>query len=216
MANQRLNNCRIIPSAQLPSSFAPKAQPVAPAAAPPAPSGPTPKPIFIRDGKVTNFASPTDLATFARFKALGKSDQYAINHGGDNGIGAPELGTVNTANSYGVALPRDQLRALLGTDPAAYRTARLRMTINNQTINVPIVDYGPSDDQQKKGVVTDATYPLSQAFGGFDMAKATNLGVIRNAGPDYMKDRNAWQQEQDKIHALLNYGTYGEPAPTPH
>jgi hypothetical protein len=194
-----------------------RAQPAQPVQSPPpAPTTPS-NSIFIKDGRVTNFAGPRDLAIFKKLKAEGQSDEYAFKYG-DNGIGAKDLGTINTPNAYGVAVPQDQLRALLGPDPAAYRTARVRMTINNLTVNVPIVDYGPDKEAQMKGAVLDATYPLSQAFGGVNYnweGKGTNLGIIKNAGPDYMTNRDAWKKEQDDIHALLNYGTYGEPAPTP-
>lgn len=186
------------------------------------PSSPTPttsaNSIFIKDGKVTNFAGPNDTDVFKKLKAAGYSDERAMKYG-DTGIGVKDLGYVKTSNSYGVAVPHDQLVALLGADPAAYRTARVRMTINGVTANVPIVDYGPGKDAQKRGAVLDATYPLSQAFGGHDYnweGKATNIGIIKNGGPDYMTDRDAWDKEQGDIHALLNYGTYGEPAPTPY
>ena len=135
--------------------------------------------------------------------------------GGDSGRGAPDLGYVDNTNAYGVALPQDQLNALLGPKADAYRTARLRLTINGQTFQVPITDYGPSEGQQKKNVVSDATYPLSQALGGFDWTKATNLGIVKNAGPDYKTNRAAWDQEQAQLRALLSYARGGEPAPTP-
>jgi hypothetical protein len=108
-------------------------------------------------------------------------------------------------------MPQDQLRQQLGDNPAAWRTARAQLTVNNQTVSVPIIDVGPTQKQQDKGVVTDVSYPLSQALGGFDMAKA-KVSLVPNAGPDYLANRDAWDREQGSIQSSL---VGAEPAPTP-
>jgi hypothetical protein len=150
--------------------------------------------------------------------AAGKTAKQAEDAGllkGDNGIGHPYLGTVSTPNSYGVALPTSYLQKNLGDDPAAWRTARAQLTVNNQTVSVPIIDVGPGQKEQDNGVVTDVSYPLSQALGGFDMAKA-KVSLVPNAGPDYLTDQAKWYREQGQIASSLSTPQIGaEPAPTP-
>jgi hypothetical protein len=172
----------------------------------------------ITEGWATNFGAPSDLVNYQRARAIalaaGKTDDQAEKAGllaGDNGIGHPSLGSVSSPNSYGVALPTSYLQDHLGNDPSAWRTARAQLTVNNQTVSVPIIDVGPGQKQQDKGVVTDVSYPLSQALGGFDMAKA-QVSLVPNAGPDYLTNRDAWDREQRSITSSL---IGGEPSPTP-
>jgi hypothetical protein len=172
---------------------------------------------FTQTGWATNFASPRDLQIYQRLKALGKSEPYALARG-DNGIGSPALGSISTPNAYGVAVPTSFLRKQFGNDPAAWRSARAQLTYGGQTVQVPFVDVGPSGGQQKKGVVTDLTYPLSQALGTGDMSKV-QISYLPNAGTDYTKDPTLWYNEQSQIHQKLT-GQMGlpggtTPSPTP-
>jgi hypothetical protein len=138
----------------------------------------------------------------------------------DNGVGAPNLGSVSTANSYGVAAPTSYLRRHFGNDPANWRTARAELTTQDgQTVRVPFVDIGPSPEQQANHVITDITYPLSQGLGTGGKAHVS-IKMIPNAGPDYLKDKDAWYEEQGQIgnqfqgrRSQLQVGA--EPAPTP-
>jgi hypothetical protein len=160
-------------------------------------------------GIATNFAGLYDQIKYAAAKAAGLSDTQASAKG-DSGVGAPRLGTVNTANAYGVAVPTEYLRKNLGNDPADWRSARAQLTVGDKTVMVPFVDIGPGSDQRKKGVIVDVTKPLSDAMGGFDYAKA-NLKIIPNVGPDYKTNQDEWYNEQDAI--AKQFPNPKEPAP---
>jgi hypothetical protein len=166
---------------------------------------------------VTTFATPKDLATFAAIKKAGGSDEEALRKG-DNGIGAKDLGYVSTPNSYGVAIPEDQLRARFGDNPDNWRTARAQLTIGDKMVQVPIIDLGPGAKPQARGVVTDASHPLATAMGikPDDEAKGS-VALVANAGPDYVKDPTAWNNEQDTIASNLGVQPMvsASPAPTP-
>lgn len=162
---------------------------------------PKPDPTGVYSGLATNFGGLYDQVRYHQALAQGMTERQALDRG-DPGVGAPRLGAISTANAYGVAMPTDALRAQLGKDPAAWRTARAQLTIGDQTITVPLVDIGPSKDQQEKGVVVDVTTPLSDAMGGFDMKKA-NVKIIPNAGPDYTTEEDEWRKEQAAIGKLV-------------
>jgi hypothetical protein len=168
-----------------------------------------------RTGLATTFADPSDILRYYAAIARGRSEKQALLVG-DNGVGHPDLGSISTPNSFGVALPSNYLTEQLGNEPAAWRAARARLTIGGNTVMVPIVDIGPGKGPQSRGVVTDVTHPLSQALGGFDSTKA-NVQILPNAGPDYTTDQDRWYQEQSKIAQQLGYpGIGSEPAPTPN
>jgi hypothetical protein len=154
--------------------------------------------------KTTVFATPKDLR------------DWEVNHSyksGDNGVGSPALGGVDTANSIGVAVPSDVMTKLYGgkaSDPsttANWRTARAQVTINGQTYTVPISDVGPSDDQQKKGYITDLTSDLAKGIPGWMSDDSDGPVQIKllppGSGPDYMTDRKGWQAEQENIGKQL-------------
>jgi hypothetical protein len=171
-------------------------------------------------GYATNFADQKDLLRYQRAKAAGKSERQALAVG-DNGIGAPSLGTVSTPNSYGVAVPTSFLHEHFGDNPAAWRTARAQVTYGDKTVSVPYVDIGPGKRQQNKGVITDLTYPLSQALGTGDMSKVT-IKPLPNAGVDYVTDHDKWYDEQGQIDKILAQngttkpGIGATPSPTPY
>jgi hypothetical protein len=165
------------------------------------PSGPWDNDPIYTNGYATKFADQGDLAAYHRARANGASEQEALQVG-DNGIGNDDLGTVNTPNTFGVAVPREQLQKQLGNDPAAWRTARAMVTVNGHRAVVPIVDIGPGTKAQSRGVVTDLTGPLASAMGssGFD---PVGISLVRNAGPDYLTDRKGWYAEQQRIASQL-------------
>jgi hypothetical protein len=173
--------------------------------------------VGAKSGTATMFGDPTDQERYAKAKAQGKSESQALRVG-DPGVGTPSLGKVSSANSYGIAVPTHYLRQQFGNNPASWRTARAKVTVNNQTVTVPYVDVGPGSGPQSKGVVTDATYPLSQALGGFDKTKA-KIEAMPNAGPDYNTSKEDWYAEQNAIANQLKVtGAQrpgAEPAPTP-
>jgi hypothetical protein len=90
-------------------------------------------------GYATQFGGLYDQIRYNRELARGKSVRQALAKG-DPGIGAPRLGTVNTASSYGVAVPTEYLRTHLGNDPAAWRTARAQLQVGDQTVVAPFID----------------------------------------------------------------------------
>jgi hypothetical protein len=168
----------------------------------------------VYSGYATNFGGLYDQVRYQQAIAQGKSEKQALKVG-DPGIGAPRLGTVSTANSYGVAVPTQYLREHLGNDPAAWRTARAELKIGDQTVIAPFVDIGPGKKQRAAGVVVDVTTPLSDAMGGFDKTKAS-VKIIPNAGPDYTTDQDEWYKEQAEIGKQFARPSVGaEPSPTP-
>jgi hypothetical protein len=175
-------------------------------------------PVGQYTGYATTFADPRDLQRYQAAIARGSSQQKALQVG-DNGVGTPRLGGISTPNSYGVAVPTSYLRQQFGNDPAAWRTARAQITYGDQTVQVPIVDVGPGQGPQAKGVITDLTYPLSQGLGTGGRAKVS-MSFVPNAGADYTKDPNAWYNEQGQIAQQLGQGGQlaqigATPAPTP-
>lgn len=158
-------------------------------------------------GYATNFADPGDLARYQAAKAAGRSERYALSVG-DNGVGAPSLGGVSTPDSYGVAVPRSYLVQQFGNDQGAWRRARALVTHGDQIVQVPIVDIGPGQKQQSRGVITDFTYPLSQGLGSGDKARV-GLKLIGDAGSDVKADPEAWQNEQNQIASQLSPSGYG-------
>jgi hypothetical protein len=138
-----------------------------------------------------------DLLKYQQAKARGASEQHALSVG-DNGIGAPSLGSVKTPSTYGVAVPTSYLRANFGNNPAAWRTARAQITYGGQTVQAPIVDIGPGSKPQRRGVVTDFTDLLAQGLGSGDKAKVS-MKLVGNAGPDYTVDPDSFQNEQTQI-----------------
>jgi hypothetical protein len=154
--------------------------------------------------KTTVFATPKDLR------------DWEVHHSyrtGDNGVGHAALGEVDTAHSYGVAVPKDVMTKLYGgkaSDPsttANWRTARAQVTVNGKTYVVPISDDGPSDDQQKNGYITDLTSDLAKGIPGWMSDDSDGPVQIKllppGSGPDYLTDRARWQAEQENIGKQL-------------
>ena len=162
----------------------------------------------MRVGIATNFADPRDLARYHAARARGRSESYALSVG-DNGVGAPTLGAIDTTSNYGIAVPTSYLRANFGSDPAAWRTARAQITMNGQTLQVPFIDVGPGKGPQSRGVIADLSYPLSQALGGKGWDKI-QLSPLANAGVDYTLDPDGWRAEQQGIRSNMM-----SEAPTP-
>lgn len=152
-------------------------------------------------GIATTFATPGDIEAYREAKARGKTEEQALLVG-DNGIGSAELGNIATPKVYGVAVPESKLTEIFGYDPAAWRKARAVITTDKHDIVVPIVDLGPGEKAKSRGVVTDYTDLLGKALGakGFD---STNLTIIKNAGPDYLTERDSWNSEQKLIKKSL-------------
>jgi hypothetical protein len=159
------------------------------------------EPVHESQGMATNFADQGDLRRYQQAKANGASEEEALQIG-DNGVGADELGGIKTANVYGAALPEEVLRQSLGDDPAAWRRARAEVWMNGQKRLVPIVDKGPGQAAQARGVTTDLTAPLSNGLGGSGMDPVTTR-IYPEAGPDYVANPKDWWDEQHKIAASM-------------
>jgi hypothetical protein len=198
------------------ASPAPRAEPAEAPGAPPVDQGTAPPSTWDKilqqaapkytgqpGGTTTVFATPKDLANFARTHSLAT---------GDNGIGHPALGKVNTANSFGVAVPKDIMTKLYGgkaDDPsttANWRTARAQITINGQTYVVPNSDLGPGSGPQAAGRVTDFTSYMARGAGWM---KDDDDGPVQikllppGSGPDYLTDRKGWNSEQEDLRKQL-------------
>jgi hypothetical protein len=159
------------------------------------------QPAYESHGLATNFAGQDDLEAYHRAKARGASEEEALSVG-DNGVGSDYLGGIKTPNVYGAALPESVLRENLGDDPAAWRRARAEVWMNGQKRVVPIVDLGPGKGAQARGVTTDITAPLSNGLGGSGMDPVTTR-ILKEAGPDYTQDPDAWWKEQHQIEASM-------------
>jgi hypothetical protein len=128
-------------------------QPVSPPPPAPAYSG-----LPTLTGSATRFAGQKDRDAYDKAIAEGKTEEQALAVG-DNGKGAPALGTVDTTDSYGASVPRETMEKFYGgnaKDPsttAAWRTARAEVTVNGQTIRVPISDLGPGPGPQANKVL---------------------------------------------------------------
>src|SRR5215469_10468483 len=153
-------------------------------------------------GLATTFADPGDIARYKAARAAGKSEEEALMVG-DNGVGNPALGGIDTTKSYGIAMPENWLRRQYGNDKSAWRRARALLTVNGQTIQVPYVDTGPGQGPQSKGIVTDLSYNLAKALGSTGLVKAT-VQPGGKGGADYLDDPDSWQEEQDQIVSQLN------------
>ena len=154
-------------------------------------------------GTTTVFATPRDLAKWKKYHSLKT---------GDPGVGAPALGTVNTKNSFGVAVPEEIMTKLYGgksSDPsttANWRTARAQVTINGQTYVVPISDLGPGEGPRKAGRVTDFTSYLMKGVGlmSDDADSPVQIKLLPpGSGPDYLADRAGWNTEQENLRKQL-------------
>jgi N-acetylmuramoyl-L-alanine amidase len=136
----------------------------------------------------------------------GKATTFGYNDPQDSGVGAPKLGQLDTNNRdlIGIAVPEEALRAYVGAHPQSWRTARVQVTgANGQQVMVPIVDLGPRDTSGN--VVADFTQGLTDLTGN---KGNQNFGfrIIPNAGPDVMKDPQAFADEQAAIKAGINTG----------
>lgn len=181
----------------------------------PVSTGPVAAPLVSTGGLGTNFADPGDRRRYLAAKERGASEEQALLVG-DPGIGAPALGTVNTAQAYGVAIPEDYLRKTFGDDPAAWRTARVQLKVGDKTITVPIVDVGPGKKSRARGAVSDITDLLWKGLGLKDENPQVNIKLMPGAGPDYSSDRASWDAEQKQISAALQTPmALSSPAPTP-
>ena len=138
----------------------------------------------------------------------GKATTFGYNDPEDNGVGAPKLGQLDTNNRdlIGAAIPEEALRAYIGANPSSWRTARVQVTgANGQQVLVPIVDLGPRDTSDARGVVADFTQGLTDLTGNKG-DQDFGFRIIPNAGPDVMKDPQAFADEQAAIKAGINTG----------
>ena len=197
----------VAPRAQPPPGTVPRAQPVTPG------SSSTwdkilqqaaPKYTGQPGGTTTVFATPKDLADWKQNHSLAT---------GDNGVSHASLGSVDTAASYGVAVPKDIMTKLYcgnASDPsttANWRTARAQVTVNGKTYTVPISDLGPDSGPQKQGRVTDLTSDLAKGIPGWMSDDSDGPIQIKllppRSGPDYMTNPKGWHTEQENIGKQL-------------
>jgi hypothetical protein len=156
-------------------------------------------------------------------QAQGRATVFGYNDPEDVGVGAPALGNLSTNNDYlhGVAVPKSVLVQQLGKNPADWRTARADVTNIDtlQTLRVPIVDIGPGRIPQNRGVVSDFTAAIDNAFNnqGGDTGQRFHVSIVPGAGPDVLKDPEAFWTEQGRLNQLqpstssLSAGTLAGP-----
>jgi N-acetylmuramoyl-L-alanine amidase len=143
----------------------------------------------------------------------GKATNFGYNDPDDNGVGAPKLGGLSTNNTslVGIAVPQAALQAYVGAHPASWRTARVEVvTGDNRHLLVPIVDLGPKDTSDQRGVVADFTEGLARLTGN-TADQNYQFRIIPNAGPDVMKDPQGFADEQAAIRAGVNTAARFQP-----
>jgi N-acetylmuramoyl-L-alanine amidase len=147
----------------------------------------------------------------------GKATNFGYNDPDDNGVGAPKLGGLSTNNTslVGIAVPQEALQAYVGAHPASWRTARVEVvTGDNRHLLVPIVDLGPKDTSDQRGVVADLTEGLARLTGN-TADQNYQFRIIPNAGPDVMKDPQGFADEQAALKAGIDTGAGLTPQPKP-
>src|SRR4029077_10833749 len=90
----------------------------------------------------------------------GRATTFGYKDIGDPGVGAPKLGGLSTNNTdlIGVAVPQVALQRYVAANPASWRKARVEVvTDDGRRVLVPIVDLGPKDTSDQRGVVADFT-----------------------------------------------------------
>jgi hypothetical protein len=199
------------------ASPAPRAEPVEPPAAPGTPAPASNWDQILQNAAPKYTGQPGGTTTvFATLKDLADWEKHHSVETGDNGVGSAALGGVDTAHSYGVAVPKEIMRNLYGgraSDPsttANWRTALAQVTINGKTYVVPISDLGPGAFQQtEKGGnrLTDLTSDLAKGIPGWMSDDSDGPAQVKllppGSGPDYLKDRAGWHAEQQKIGKQL-------------
>jgi len=88
---------------------------------------------------------------------------------GDNGVGSPILGSVNTRDPHlvGAAVPIAFAKAQFGKlRNARGKSVEVTSRVNGVSITAPIVDFGPTAAQVKRGIALDLTLAAQRALGG--------------------------------------------------
>ena len=131
----------------------------------------------------------------------GRATTFGYHDPDDPGVGAPRLGKINTneGSLVGVAVPEEALRAQVGASPAEWRKARVEIvTSDGRHMLVPIVDLGPGDVQQTKGIAADFTHGLATVLKHSDQNNY-QFRIIPNAGVDVMKNPQVFVAEQAQL-----------------
>ena len=120
------------------------------------PSSVTPDENGYYSGRAAVFATARDLADYAKNRSLAT---------GDNGIGAWGADTTKTP---GVAIPRDLIAQVYGSEDAG-RSGRVQVIApNGQTAILPIVDKGPLLRNRANSALFELTPPATQILGSGD------------------------------------------------
>ena len=131
----------------------------------------------------------------------GRATTFGYHDPNDPGVGSPKLGKINTneGSLVGIAIPEEALRAQIGANPAAWRKARVEIvTSDGRHMLVPIVDLGPGDVQQTKGIAADFTHGLATVLKHSD-ENNYQFRIIPNAGVDVTKNPQAFVAEQAQL-----------------
>lgn len=107
-------------------------------------------------GRAATFATPQDLANYARTGSLAT---------GDNGVGA--FGH-NTARLPGVAIARDVLTSVFGSPAAANGKTVHVVSPSGQEADLPILDVGPNSRNAGNNSVLELTPAATQILGSGD------------------------------------------------
>lgn len=159
------------------------------------------KPGDFITGRASMFGDQGDIDRYNEQKSLGATDQEAFQVG-DNGIGSKYVGGLRTTNLMGIAVPEDALRTRYGNNYAAWRRARVDIVdpTTGQRLRVPIVDLGPGEGPQSKGVIADFTPGLDQYFVNNGGGKNYHFRLVDDAGPDVAKHPQTFWDEQAALH----------------
>jgi hypothetical protein len=149
------------------------------------------------EGTATMFGDQGDIDRYHAAKAQGASDSEAFQVG-DNGIGAGAVGGLETSGLYGIAVPQSLLRSRYGNNYPAWRSARVDVVdpSSGRRLRLPIVDVGPSESQQAKGIIADFTPGVDQYFNNQGGGKRYLMKIVDNAGPDVHRYPGDFNNEQ--------------------
>lgn len=133
----------------------------------------------------------------------GRATTFGYHDAMDEGVGAPKLGKLSTNNTdlLGVAVPQAALERFVSQRPADWRKARVEVTTSDgKRLLVPIVDLGPHDTSNQRGVVADFTQGLTNLTGNTG-EQNYQFRIIPNAGPDVTTHPQAFADEQAALKA---------------
>ena len=137
----------------------------------------------------------------------GRATTFGYHDPEDEGVGSPSLGKINTNDPklVGIAVPEEALLRQLGANKSDWRTARVEVVgPDGRHFLMPIVDIGPKDTSQQRGVAADFTHGAAVLL-NHDDSNTYQFRIIPDAGPDAEKQPQDFIAEQKALGAGKTY-----------